>query len=92
MPGRGLQDIQDKRRWLASRPGTWVGFLIPQAFGSGHEACMPCTLFTIRTVAVLRHRIAKCGGAKMSNLAEELDRGFRVAVLQLAIRRAHAAK
>src|ERR1700684_447756 len=53
---------------------------------------MTCAIFATRTVAMLRHLKAKGVGAKMSHLAEKFDRGFGVAVFELAIGRAHATK
>jgi hypothetical protein len=69
----------------------WVGFLIPYALGCGREIAVPQAIATTCAVAVFRHLIAKRVGAKMGNLAQELDWGLCVTVLQLAIRRAHAA-
>src|ERR1700719_4052479 len=48
--------------------------------------------FAAFAIPVLRHLIAQRVRAQMSDLAEKIDRGFGIAILQLAVRRAHAAK
>src|SRR5579864_8038679 len=44
------------------------------------------------TIAVLGNFVAQRVGPEMSNLAKKIHRRFRVAVLKLSIRGAHAAK
>ena len=53
---------------------------------------MPRAIFTTSAVTVFWYVKAKCVGTKMGDLTQKVDRRFRVTVLQLAVRRAHAAK
>src|SRR5262249_16976358 len=88
----GTQDGQHGRRRRNGGPGADVDLLLSNALGRLSQGRVVNAAVAARAIAMLRHFIAERIGAQVGNLAQEIDRRFRVSRFEFAVRGAHAAK
>src|SRR5580693_4316776 len=88
--GYRLQNIQDRRRGPAFQPNRCIGYEILQALSGCQQFLVVLAAFATVAIAVLWNFVAKRVRPQMGYLAQERDGGFRIAIFEFAIRRAHA--
>ena|SRR5262249_51656237 len=89
--GSWLKHRQNARGTDTGSPFAHVNLFVNDAIRRSSKIGMKPAATAARTVSVFGDTPPQRVGAKVSNLAQEIDWRFRVASFQLAVRRAHAA-